>query len=389
MPLDLPTRPLAGKGYIPRKVLRDPTSAPTTPVEGARPKLSSSSLLTAPASARPSTTTDSVSPFGVTLRKTPQGSRQYLRASSDRALGSERPLLAPLLDTASDHKVSSAPVTKIKKVASQRSSETDPPTKKKKKVAKKKTTTEGNSNDVSDSPTKKKKVVKKKADSGGAAESPKKTKVSAKKTAMHHQTGNLEVSARTTTPGGTFNKGNVSAAEDPTSSPKISLVNSNNANRSAMNVSKPSKDFRRKAPLHLNSSEHGVQRPDSKETLVYIESKEHGWVPGTQLLINREQNLARVEIPPFSSEEEMGRGSAAKLTKLRRGGPKSAAGTKPRENIVTVDLGDYPNKVLPLQNVTSNGRLEEYKDMVELPFLHEVSMYIFSTFIFELLYCRY
>lgn len=39
----------------------------------------------------------------------------------------------------------------------------------------------------------------------------------------------------------------------------------------------------------------------------------------------------------------------------------------------TVDLSSYPNQCLPMQNVDANGNLENYKDMVELCFMHEVS----------------
>jgi hypothetical protein len=40
---------------------------------------------------------------------------------------------------------------------------------------------------------------------------------------------------------------------------------------------------------------------------------------------------------------------------------------------ITIDLKDYPGNALPIQNVDSNGDLEDYKDMVDLPFMHEVS----------------
>jgi hypothetical protein len=38
----------------------------------------------------------------------------------------------------------------------------------------------------------------------------------------------------------------------------------------------------------------------------------------------------------------------------------------------TIDLKEYPSKVLPLQNVDHNGNLTAYPDMVRLPYLHEV-----------------
>jgi hypothetical protein len=39
-----------------------------------------------------------------------------------------------------------------------------------------------------------------------------------------------------------------------------------------------------------------------------------------------------------------------------------------------IELKDYPDKVLPMQNVDSSGMVEDYKDMADLPFLHEVRM---------------
>jgi len=38
----------------------------------------------------------------------------------------------------------------------------------------------------------------------------------------------------------------------------------------------------------------------------------------------------------------------------------------------TIDLTNYPSKVLPMQNVDASGNLEDYKDMVQLPYMHEV-----------------
>ena len=40
----------------------------------------------------------------------------------------------------------------------------------------------------------------------------------------------------------------------------------------------------------------------------------------------------------------------------------------------TVLLADYPNSVLPLQNVDASGRLNPVEDMVHLSSLHEVSI---------------
>ncbi|EEC42649.1 predicted protein, partial [Phaeodactylum tricornutum CCAP 1055/1] len=40
----------------------------------------------------------------------------------------------------------------------------------------------------------------------------------------------------------------------------------------------------------------------------------------------------------------------------------------------TIDLKEYPSKVLPLQNVDHNGNLTAYPDMVRLPYLHEAGI---------------
>ena len=44
-----------------------------------------------------------------------------------------------------------------------------------------------------------------------------------------------------------------------------------------------------------------------------------------------------------------------------------------RHEKMTVEMKDYPNSALPLQNVDEHGNLNEVEDMVDLPFLHEVS----------------
>ena len=90
-------------------------------------------------------------------------------------------------------------------------------------------------------------------------------------------------------------------------------------------------------------------------SFVYITSKDYGWIPAT--LLNSEGGKAHVETPHYADEQSIicdGGASATKKTKE------------------WVDLKNYPNKVLPLQNVTSGGVLIEYPDMVDIPFLHEV-----------------
>ena len=88
---------------------------------------------------------------------------------------------------------------------------------------------------------------------------------------------------------------------------------------------------------------------------VYVESKDFAWVPAT--LINTEGQKAHVEIPQYPDEQS-----------IVCDGGKNATGKKEE----WINLSKYPSKVLPLQNVSAQGDLIEYPDMVEIPFLHEV-----------------
>jgi hypothetical protein len=97
--------------------------------------------------------------------------------------------------------------------------------------------------------------------------------------------------------------------------------------------------------------------PEDKVTQVYLRSDDHSWIPARQLKVYN--NKATVAVPKFKNEQELmscGRRSKQKYHKEQ-----------------VVDLTDYPNNVLPMLNVDAHGNLEDYKDMVELPFMHEVS----------------
>jgi hypothetical protein len=102
-----------------------------------------------------------------------------------------------------------------------------------------------------------------------------------------------------------------------------------------------------------------VQQEKTKITPVYLKSENHTWVPALQLKLN-DNGKAVVSVPKFNNgEKDMM--NCAKASK-----------SFPYNDNQIVDLKDYPNGVLPVQNVDANGNLEEYKDMVDLPFMHEV-----------------
>ena len=88
---------------------------------------------------------------------------------------------------------------------------------------------------------------------------------------------------------------------------------------------------------------------------VYIRSSDHAWVPGRLLETDGETSV--VSVPRFKDEQEI----------------QSDGGRMKRHVKMTVEMKDYPNSALPLQNVDEHGNLNEVEDMVDLPFLHEVS----------------
>ena len=95
-----------------------------------------------------------------------------------------------------------------------------------------------------------------------------------------------------------------------------------------------------------------------KLTPVYIRSVEHAWEPAIQVLTDH--GRAKIMRPKFKNQQDMLRcqpeGKHQKYHEYE-----------------FVNLKDYDNEVLPMQNVDAHGNLEDYKDMVNLPFMHEVS----------------
>lgn len=94
------------------------------------------------------------------------------------------------------------------------------------------------------------------------------------------------------------------------------------------------------------------------KSFVFLKDPEYAWIPAK--LIRSSGNVADVEIPEYADEESTicdGGRTAKKMIDAE------------------VDLSDYNQGVLPMQNVNENGTMKVFPDMVELPFLHEVSNY--------------
>lgn len=100
------------------------------------------------------------------------------------------------------------------------------------------------------------------------------------------------------------------------------------------------------------------KKSSNEPTHVYIKDANSSWIPALQIKAPS-NGKATVKVPEFRSEQD--------ILSTMPNWPTTIEGES-----VVIDLKDYPNQVLPMQNVDANGRLEEYKDMVELPYLHEV-----------------
>ena len=89
---------------------------------------------------------------------------------------------------------------------------------------------------------------------------------------------------------------------------------------------------------------------------VYVRHPEYAWVPGR--VLNSDGKTATVAVQKFKNEDEMLVNTA------------NTSGLSIQEQ--KVNLKEYENGVLPMQNVDDRGKLSVFEDMVNLPYLHEV-----------------
>lgn len=110
-------------------------------------------------------------------------------------------------------------------------------------------------------------------------------------------------------------------------------------------------------PFQEKSQYTNMGNDEKQSSHVFIKDKEFGWRPAVQEKVNGD--TAIVTVHQYANEQAM-----------QCDGGRSAKGKGER---MEIKLKDYPNNVLPLQNVDANGTLIEFPDMVKLPYLHEVS----------------
>jgi hypothetical protein len=97
---------------------------------------------------------------------------------------------------------------------------------------------------------------------------------------------------------------------------------------------------------------------------VYLKSAEHGWIPALQL--KTYHGKAKVAVPRIAQEDDLLHCPDYSSKKVRFDNHE-------------IDLADYKDGILPMQNVDHHGNLEDYKDMIDLPFMHEVRVGNAST----------
>ena len=102
------------------------------------------------------------------------------------------------------------------------------------------------------------------------------------------------------------------------------------------------------------------------ETYCFIRDPEYAWVPAVKVSDNGK--TAQVRVPQYDDEQDI----------ICDGGD-AARGWEDAE----VPLKDYNKGLLPLQNVDGAGHLRPFADMVQLPFLHEVSFSQISECLFS------
>lgn len=96
------------------------------------------------------------------------------------------------------------------------------------------------------------------------------------------------------------------------------------------------------------------KKEEKQKAYVFIRDPDYGWRPA--VLEDTRGDQAIVSVPEFKDEQSM----------------MCGAGTTQKGEQGTVNLKDYTANVLPLANVDHNGNIQEFADMVKLPYLHEV-----------------
>lgn len=105
----------------------------------------------------------------------------------------------------------------------------------------------------------------------------------------------------------------------------------------------------------------------NNQTVVFVKDTAYGWLPGT--LISSDKDVARISVHVPITDDN----ASSEFLKEER----------------TVQLKDYDDNTLPLQNVDEGGNMVVAQDMCDLPSLHEVGSWAFLiTFPYKDIYIQ-
>jgi myosin-5 len=109
---------------------------------------------------------------------------------------------------------------------------------------------------------------------------------------------------------------------------------------------------------------------------VYVRHDEHKWVPALLVEQNNDNTEATVSVSDFENEESITGNNDSNNDPLNSNNDNGNGNTKAKakSTLIKVQLKDYPNNSLPLQNVTEGGQMKAVADMIELGFLHEAAI---------------
>ena len=117
-----------------------------------------------------------------------------------------------------------------------------------------------------------------------------------------------------------------------------------------------------------NSTNTNSSTSTSTSNHVYVTSDQYSWMPARVVEYSKtDPNQVTVSICGFKDEDSIQSGSTINSSS------SSSSRGQTQTTTLTIDLRTYPNRSLPLQNVNEDGLLQQVEDMVDLPFLHEVS----------------
>mmetsp|Transcript_4568 Transcript_4568/g.5947 ORF Transcript_4568/g.5947 Transcript_4568/m.5947 type:complete len:1238 (+) Transcript_4568:41-3754(+) len=106
---------------------------------------------------------------------------------------------------------------------------------------------------------------------------------------------------------------------------------------------------------------------------VYIASSEYGWLPAKIKSTDASTKKATVEVKDYEDDLSIPACEVSLVANPTAAQKRRGQKTVPSKQM-EIDLKEYNDGVLPLQNVDEDGKLIEVHDMVDLSFLHEAAI---------------